>query len=154
MNRDAFRRPSPPVWASSRARSRPHDCFADEVAIGFPSAGHFMERVRDEFLGEHGGSEILTAEVSLSRRDATTGTIVPLEVPLRATCAGCGGRGETWTEPCVECRGTGDALVRRSVRLSVPAGVADGARLSFRVRSPHAEPVRVEVRVAIRSPAA
>jgi hypothetical protein len=44
--------------------------------------------------------------------------------------------------------------MRHPVRLSVPAGVADGARFRFRVSSPHAEPVRVEVRVAIRSSAA
>jgi len=92
--------------------------------------------------------------VLLSRHDALTGVVLPLEVPLRGTCSGCGGRGETWTEPCGECRGTGDSLLHHPVRLSVPAGVADGARFRFRVSSPHAAPVRVEVRVAIRSSAA
>lgn len=137
---------------------QPHECFADEIAIDFPSVGHLVERVRDAFLAESGdhvdGSETHTAEVSLSRRDATIGTVVPLEVPLRGLCALCGGRGETWTEPCAECCGTGASLVQHPVRLSVPPGVADGARLRFRVRSPHAAPLRVEIRVAIRSSAA
>jgi hypothetical protein len=155
VSRDSYRyQPLPRVWESSNAVSPLHDCFADEVAIDFPSAGHFVERVRDGFLGEPGGREILTTEVWLSRREASAGTIVPLEVPLRGTCAGCGGRGEIWTEPCGDCRGTGDSLVHHPVRLSVPAGVADGARFRFRVRAPHAEVVRVEVRVAIRSSAA
>jgi len=155
VSRDSFRsHPLPGVWRSSNPVSRLHDCFADEVAIDFPSVGHFIERVRDGFLGEGAGTEILTTEVWLSRRDASAGTIVPLEVPLRGTCPGCGGRGETWTEPCADCCGTGDSFTRHPVRLSVPAGVADGARFRFRVSSPHAEPVRVEVRVAIRSPAA
>ena len=155
MSRDSFRYPPlPRVWESASLLSPLHDCFADEVAIDFPSVGRFVERVRDAFLGEPGGSEILTTEVWLSRRDASAGTIVPLEVPLRGTCVGCGGRGEVWTEPCGDCRGTGDSYLHRPVRLSVPAGVADGARFRFRVSSPHAEPVRVEVRVAIRSSAA
>lgn len=155
MSRDSFRyQPLPCVWESSNAVSGLHDCFADEVAIDFPSAGHFVERVRDAFLGEPEAREILTTEIWLSRREASAGTIVPLEVPLRGTCGGCGGRGEVWTEPCADCGGTGDSYVHHPVRLSVPAGVADGARFRFRVSSRHAEPVRVEVRVAIRSSAA
>jgi hypothetical protein len=38
--------------------------------------------------------------------------------------------------------------------VTVPPGVADGARFRFRVTSPDAAVVRVEVRVAIRSSAA
>jgi hypothetical protein len=132
----------------------PRDCFADEIAIDFPSVGPLAEREREVFLGERPGIETLTAEVQLSRHDASIGAVVPLEVPLRGTCRTCGGRGETWTEPCAACCGTGDALVHHPVRLSVPPGVADGARFRFRVSSPHATPVRVEIRVAIRSSAA
>ena len=153
MNRNRSPRPAPGVWASSNAPYQAHDCFADEVAIDFPSIDHVVERVRDTFLGEVGAA-ILTTEVLVSARDAFMGTVVPLEVPLREMCAVCGGRGETWTEPCGDCLGTGDSVVRRAVRLSLPAGVADGARFAFRVRSPRAEPVRVEVRVQIRSSAA
>jgi hypothetical protein len=134
---------------------RPHDCFADEIAIDFPSVGDLVARVRDAFLGERaGGDDTLTTEVSVSSRDAWRGTVVPLEVPLRGTCEICGGRGETWTEPCGQCAGTGERQLSHAVRLAVPAGVADGARLRFRVNRPHAAPLRVEVRVAIRTSAA
>ena len=40
------------------------------------------------------------------------------------------------------------------VRVTVPPRVADGARFRFRITSPDASSVRVEVRVAIRSSAA
>ena len=136
---------------------RPHDCFADEIAIDFPSVGDLVARVRDAFLGERRDGDdiaIHTTEVSVSSREAWRGTIVPLEVPLRGTCEICGGRGETWTELCEDCGGTGERQVRHPVRLSVPAGVANGARLRFRVNRPHAAPLRVEVRVAIRTSAA
>ncbi len=78
---------------------------------------------------------------------------MPLAVPIRSACPRCGGRGESWTEPCGSCRGTGESVFHQAVRLAVPPGVADGARFRFRVNAPLAAPVRVEVRVAIRSAA-
>ena len=137
-------------WTASYRSDVPHECFADEIAIDFPSVGHVVEQMRDAFLGECPGADLLTVELHLSKREAIDGLVVPLEVPIRETCVICGGRGESWTEPCGPCCGTGESLFRHGVRLSVPAGVADGTRLRFRVTSPHAASVRVEVRVAIR----
>jgi hypothetical protein len=141
-------------WDALSAAATPRDCFADEIAIDFPSVGQFVARVRDRFLGTHAEADMLTTEVSVSRREASRGTVVPLNVPLRGTCADCGGRGETWAEPCFTCRGTGNSLVHHPVRVSVPAGVVNGTRLRFRVSSPLAISVRVEIRVAVRSSAA
>ena len=128
----------------------PHECFADEIAIDFPSVGRVVDRMREAFLGERPDADVVSAEVCLSEQEARRGTIVPLEVPIRVTCPGCGGRGETWTEPCGLCRGTGDSVFHHAVRVAVPARVADGATFRFRVSSPHATSVCVEVRVAIR----
>ena len=131
-----------------------HECFADEIAIDFPSVGRVVERMRDAFLGERVDGDVLRAEVSLSQREAFDGLVVSLDVPIRVTCPHCGGRGETWTEPCHLCCGAGESLLQHPVRVSVPPRVADGARFRFRVTSPDASSVRVEVRVAIRSSAA
>jgi len=141
------KRSFPVVWDATRAAAPRHDCFADEIAIDFPSAGQFAERVRGGLLDERCADLTLTTDVWLSRRDASVGVTVPLEVPLRRTCSRCGGRGETWTEPCADCCGTGDSVVPHPIRLSVPPGVDDGACFRFRVRSVHAEPLRVEVRI-------
>jgi|ERR1035437_487039 hypothetical protein len=130
-----------------------HECFADEIAIDFPSVGHAVDRMRDAFLGERADADLVLTDVSLSREDAWRGLVMPLEVPIRGMCERCGGRGETWTEPCEGCCGSGESLVRYAVRLAVPPRIADGARIRFRLSSPHAAPVRVEVRVAIRSAA-
>jgi DnaJ-class molecular chaperone len=130
-----------------------NECFADEIAIDFPSVGNAVERMRHAFLGEPDSDDVITTEVCLSSREAFDGSTIPIEVPVRATCPACGGRGEVWTERCGGCRGTGGALFHHSVRVSLPAGVVDGARLRFRVRSPCAPPVRVEVRIAVRASA-
>jgi len=129
-----------------------HDCFADEIAIDFPSVRPAVERMRDAFLGE-GDGNVVRADVSLSPREALDGRVVPLQLPVRVTCPHCGGRGETWTEACSLCRGTGDSLFYQHVRVGVPPGIADGACVRFRVTSPDRASIRVEVRIAIRSAA-
>jgi DnaJ-class molecular chaperone len=88
--------------------------------------------------------------VSLSQREAFAGHVVSLKVPVRITCPNCGGRGETWTEACTLCRGTGDSLLHHAVTVSVPPGVADGARFRFRITAADTSSVRVEVRIAVR----
>jgi len=45
------------------------------------------------------------------------------------TCSRCGGSGEIITAPCEECRGTGRASLKRNLKLRIPAGIEDGARL-------------------------
>jgi len=130
-----------------------NECFADEIAIDFPSVGNVVDRMRDAFLGERVDAGVLRAEVSLSQREALAGHVVSLKVPVRITCPNCGGRGETWTEPCALCRGTGESLFHQALRVSVPPRVADGACVRFRLKSPDAALVRVELRVAIRSSA-
>lgn len=128
----------------------PHECFADEIAIDFPSVGRVVERMRDSFLGESVDGDVLSAEVSLTKFEAWKGRVVPIEVPVRAMCAKCGGRGESWAEPCDRCLGRGEATTHHAIKISVPPRIADGARLRFRLNSPDAPPVRVEVRVVVR----
>ena len=131
------------------------DCFADEIAIDFPSAGLAVERMREAFLGERaadgtdGVDAVVKTEVLLSSREAFGGLVVPVDVPLRTLCQHCGGRGETWTEACESCGGSGESIVHHRVRVTVPRRVADGATFRFRLSSPHAASVRVEVRVVV-----
>jgi hypothetical protein len=125
------------------------DCFADEIAIDFPNVEPAVERMRDAFLGEREDDDVLRRDVFVSRREAWDGLVVPIDVPLRGLCRHCGGRGETWTEPCAECHGVGAWLQHHSVRVTLPPGVADGARIRFRVTSAGADSVRVEIRIMI-----
>lgn len=125
--------------------------FADEIAIDFPSISEVVERIRRAFVGfDEVEDEALRAEILLSRREASDGVTVPLDVPVRSTCPLCGGRGESWMETCRGCRGTGDWHLPHRVRLSVPAGVADGTRFRFTISAPDTPPTHIEVRVAVR----
>jgi hypothetical protein len=131
------------------ADARPDaSCFADEVVIDFPSVAPAVDRIRNAFLAdEHSGA--LTTAIHLSKREARDGAEVPLEVPVRCTCHACGGRGETWTERCALCHGSGTELRPHQLRVAVPAGVLDGTCFNFTLTPRHNLPTRVELRVLV-----
>ena len=127
-----------------------HECFADEIAIDFPSAGRVIERMRDAFLDEAPPHDVFEMELPLSPREAFAGLTTPLIVPIRSACPSCGGRGESWAEPCVRCAGSGEALFYHTVSVAVPPRIGDGATFRFRVTSPLTGSVRVSVRISIQ----
>jgi len=153
MNGDTFRPPGGDTIAVVGAEDTGHathgDCFADEVVIDFPSVAPAVEKMRSAFVDRDHGLP-LAASISLSARQASDGVTVPLSVPVRTTCRTCGGRGETWSESCAPCSGTGTQVLRHRVNISVPRGVVDGSRFRFSVTTRHDPPTRVELLVAVR----
>jgi hypothetical protein len=124
--------------------------FDDEVAIDFPALGDAVERMSHAFVESDAAVDRLRAEIHLSRHQAGAGAAVPLEVAVRSACPDCGGRGEVWGESCQPCDGSGDAFHRRTLTVSVPAGVAHGARFSFSLAPSRGPRTRVDVRVAVK----
>jgi len=59
---------------------RENDCFADEVAIDFPSVAHLVARVRRSFLADATGDrgETVRTEICLSSGEANRGVVVPV----------------------------------------------------------------------------
>jgi hypothetical protein len=125
------------------------NCFADEIAIDFPSIAPAVDRLRAMFASTDDHHAALTAEVALTSRQASGGVVVPLELDLNSLCPGCGGRGESWAEPCGDCAGTGERARSHHFRLALPAGVAHGARFRFFVAPAAARPTHVEVTVSV-----
>jgi molecular chaperone DnaJ len=48
---------------------------------------------------------------------------------VRRTCSHCGGSGEIIKQVCRDCRGEGYKHVNKRIKVTVPAGIADGNRL-------------------------
>ncbi|MGH2765167.1 MAG: molecular chaperone DnaJ [Actinomycetota bacterium] len=69
-------------------------------------------------------------------------------------CPGCGGRGQIIEEPCPTCRGSGSTTATRTLRVKIPAGVEDGARIRLAGRGeagpPGGKPGDVYVAVKVR----
>ena len=49
-----------------------------------------------------------------------------------ATCTKCGGSGKIIHQPCAECHGNGRVHKRRTVKVSIPAGIDTGQTISLR----------------------
>ena len=144
--------PGVEVYRVSQRRSRDTggaDWFADEIAIDFPSVSTAVDRMRDAFLAPEELPREMSVQIRVSALKAFTGTVVVLDMPLPGTCRTCGGRGETWSEPCGPCRGSGETLIRHPVQINVPPRSADGAWVRLRVTTPHALTTHVDVRVTI-----
>jgi hypothetical protein len=124
-------------------------CFADDVVIDFPSVALAVDRIRRGFLADEPPARWQTS-VHLSVMEARRGTTVPLEVPVRLTCYQCGGRGESWTEPCERCEGSGAILMHHVLQVTIPAGVLDGDRFHFTVSPRNHAPTRIELFVLVR----
>jgi hypothetical protein len=123
-------------------------CFADEVVIDFPSVAPAIDRIRRAFLADEHPVMLSTA-IQLSPREAFAGATVPLEVPVRCTCGGCGGRGESYAGPCARCHGGGTELLRHQLQVTIPAGILDGARFQFTVTPRHNPTTRIELIVQL-----
>jgi hypothetical protein len=150
MRRHAFHYDGGDQIAVRAAHDSRHEssCFADDVIIDFPSMASALDRMRQPFLADEAPTNLSTT-ITLSGEEALTGTTVPLDVPVRRTCPECGGRGESWTEPCVRCEGAGEQLLRHHLQVTIPAGVLDGARFHFTVTSRQHSSTRIELRVLV-----
>lgn len=123
--------------------------FADEIAIDFPSVSSVLDRMRDAFFGAEAVAT-LSAELVLTPREAFDGVTLPLDVALRRTCPLCGGRGEVWADGCGACAGLGEVSAAHPLRVTIPAGVREGAHFHFSVTAPGAPPTSVAVHISIR----
>jgi hypothetical protein len=126
------------------------DCLADEVHVDFPSVLTVLDRMRQSFFGDTPRPDA-GPDIVVTPQEAFWGAVVRLDVPVRRTCASCGGRGEVWNDWCADCAGVGDCAARQAVRLRVPPGVIDGSRIRFRVAAAGSRPTVVDAQIKIGS---
>ena len=124
------------------------NCFADEVVVDFPSVAPAIDRVRSAFLGNE-RAEAYHATLRLTTGEAQDGVTRPLDVPVRCVCIACGGRGESWTEHCARCAGSGHTLFYHQLQVTLPPGVSDGACFHFTVTPRHNPSTRIELHVLV-----
>ena len=108
-----------------------------------------LDRMRHSFFGAPRRAE-RAPDIVVTPQEAFWGATVPLEVPVTRTCARCGGRGEVWSEWCVDCAGTGDLTAQQTIRVRIPAGAQEGMRIRFRVAAPAVRPTAIDARIRIR----
>jgi curved DNA-binding protein CbpA len=123
--------------------------LADEVHLDFPSVLSVLDRMRHSFFGAPRRAD-RAPDILVTPQEAFRGATVAFDIPIRRTCARCGGRGEEWNDWCADCAGQGDLADRQAVRVRIPAGVQDGTRIRFRVAAPGIRPALIDARLRLR----
>lgn len=102
----------------------------DDFGTVRPSADALLDRFRRNFSGigvpKAERPQALTVQVELSLEQAARGVVVPIGIPVFERCPRCGGTGEDWLFPCLDCGQEGYVERRRVVSLRVPPGVGHG----------------------------
>lgn len=88
----------------------------------------------------------LSAEILLRPDEAAFGGVLPLEVPLSASCAVCNGTGGDVFN-CPGCDGEGSVERRLPVSLRIPRGVRDGTVFQIDVDDPTVTSVLLTVHI-------
>jgi molecular chaperone DnaJ len=88
----------------------------------------------------------LTAEILVDPEQAAAGTVLSLDVPVTATCDGCGGTGGSVFD-CERCQGEGKVARRLPVPVHVPAGLRDGTVFQVRTDDPAVPSILLTVHV-------
>lgn len=77
----------------------------------------------------------LSGEILLTPQEAAAGGVLPLDVPLLATCPACDGTGG-FVFDCGRCGGEGKVERRMPVPIRIPAGIPDGTVFQLAVDDP------------------
>jgi molecular chaperone DnaJ len=104
----------------------------EQVELSF-EAVDLCERCRGN--GAEPGTPIVTCERCGGAGVLQAVTRSPFgQVVRQVTCDVCGGDGRRAQQPCRRCDGRGREVRRRSLRVDIPAGIADGQRIRLEGR--------------------
>ena len=88
----------------------------------------------------------LSGEILLTAEEASVGGILPLDIPLRASCPACGGTGGSAFD-CGRCGGEGTVERRLPIPVRIPQRVRDGAVFQVNVDEPGVSAVLLTVHI-------
>ncbi len=102
----------------------------EDVANGLEKSIRVKKKDSCTTCDGQGGSGLDTCStchgqgVVVSQRQTPFGTF-----QSQSTCPTCRGRGKSIKDPCNSCHGTGFEVREKTIKISIPAGVANGSRL-------------------------
>jgi DnaJ-class molecular chaperone len=90
----------------------------------------------------------LSGEILLTPEEAAAGGVLPLDVPMLATCPACDGTGG-FVFDCGRCAGEGKVEKRLPVPIRIPAGIPDGTVFQLAVDDPAVLSVLLTVHIRL-----
>jgi molecular chaperone DnaJ len=102
----------------------PRAAGQDPPGPGFPRLSELLGHLAAATADMRRGRD-LGIRVELDLAECAFGTTRELTVDRMVACPGCGGYGRVRVSPCLDCNGAGWAHSRRTIKVRIPAGVAD-----------------------------
>jgi DnaJ-class molecular chaperone len=123
----------PPGWEEATVESGDRGDFFG--GNGFGGFSDFFETLFGGRRGSRAGGgfrlrgQDLDADVPITLEEAHRGTSRSLSLDIDEPCPECGGTGIKGQRPCPACRGRGTQPSRKTLEVTIPAGVRDGTVL-------------------------
>jgi molecular chaperone DnaJ len=108
--------------------SGPFETYSFEGADLGDIFGDLFGRARRAQTGPERGEDS-AGTIEIPFRDAVLGGTTSLSLRREKVCTRCSGTGRVGRDPCPECGGTGTVIESESVRIRIPEGTEDGARI-------------------------
>jgi DnaJ-class molecular chaperone len=120
----------PPGWEEATVEGGDlGDLFGEDRIGGFSDFFGTLFGGRRRGFGAGAGFRLrgrdVEAEAPITLEEAHRGTSRTLSLEIDEPCAECGGAGEKNQKPCPACHGRGTRPGRRTLEVSIPAGVRD-----------------------------
>lgn len=96
----------------------------------------------------HSPSDIIELEVVLTRREALRGAVLPLELPVYATCRWCGGGGRN-PYLCRACGGSGEEAREQNFRIQIPPAIRDGSVMDIPLSRDRVGGVHLRIHITV-----
>jgi DnaJ-class molecular chaperone len=140
----------PPNWERETVDVGGFEDIGDfGAAGGFGGFSDFFETLFRGQRGFRGGSGFrgdngmrmrgrdMQVEVPITLEEAHRGTRRSFTVEIDEPCPECGGSGTKDNQPCPACRGRGTRLGQKTLEVTIPAGIRDGAVLRLAGQGEH-----------------
>lgn len=138
--RESERPREPGIWRTTGTEpilSRAPSIFDHPDRVQ-PSFAELFDRYIRNFTGvgvpKAEREEGLNIEVVLTPEEAVRGGLLPVALPVFRRCPVCGGTGEDWLFPCMECHAQGLIERRETVKIEIPPGVRPGTVIELPLR--------------------
>jgi molecular chaperone DnaJ len=134
---------------SDADRRRRYDETLAHGEAAWSRSWSFLRAPRAEGLRRPVRRGSLSGEILLRPEEAAFGGVLPLDVPLSASCSVCDGTGGDVFN-CAACGGEGKVERRLPVSLRIPRGVRDGTVFQIDVDDPSVTSVLLTVHIRMR----
>ncbi len=105
----------------------------DDIGQGGQSANFFSQQSSQSFSPNRMQSDLdMEAELDLSLEDIISGGQKILKFNYKNPCSVCAGQGQTRNGICPTCRGSGETIAEKTIKVKIPRGIRNNSKMRLK----------------------